>query len=119
MVGRSKTVLMQSLIEKNASGAGGQRHALGVDSEIKSSNLKRLRRIEGQVRGLHKMVEDDRYCPDILMQVASVQEALRGVSKELVRNHLSHCARRALNGSDAEAQQAIDELVALWSKHAG
>ncbi len=93
--------------------------AHGVDPEIKSSNLKRLRRIEGQVRGLHKMVEDDRYCPDILMQVASVQEALKGVSRELVRNHLSHCARRALQGSDEQAQAAVDELIAVWSKHTG
>jgi CsoR family transcriptional regulator, copper-sensing transcriptional repressor len=99
--------------------ASVQRHALGVDADIKASNLKRLRRIEGQVRGLHKMVEEDRYCPDILMQVASVQEALKGVARELVRNHLSHCARRALKGSDAEAQQAVEELVALWSKHTG
>ena len=57
--------------------------AHGVDSEIKSSNSKRRRLIEGQVRGLHKMVEEDRYCPDILMQVVSVQEALKGVSREL------------------------------------
>ena len=96
-----------------------QRHAVAVDSGIKSSNLKRLRRIEGQVRGLHKMLEEDRYCPDILMQVASVQEALKGVSRELVRNHLSHCARRALGGTDAEAERAVAELVAVWSKHAG
>jgi len=95
------------------------RHALAVDPGTKTSNLLRLRRIEGQVRGLHKMVEDDRYCPDILMQIASVQEALRGVSRELVRNHLTHCARRALKGTDAQAAQAIEELVAVWSKHTG
>ena len=93
--------------------------AHGVDPQIKSSNLKRLRRIEGQVRGLHKMVEEDRYCPDILMQVVSVQEALKGVSRELVRNHLSHCARQALRGSDEQAEAAVNELVAVWSKHAG
>lgn len=93
------------------------RHALAVDAPIKAANLVRLRRIEGQVRGLQKMVEDDRYCPDILSQVASVQEALKGVAKELVRNHLNHCARRAMKGSDAEAQVAIDELVTVWSKH--
>src|SRR5450631_1806882 len=97
----------------------GHRHAAGVDADIKASNLKRLRRIEGQVRGLHKMVEEDRCCPDILMQVASVQEALKSVSRELVRNHLSHSARRALGGTDAEAEQAVSELVAVWSKHAG
>jgi DNA-binding FrmR family transcriptional regulator len=93
------------------------RHAAGVDPKIKDSNLLRLRRIEGQVRGLHKMVEDDRYCPDILNQVASVQEALKSVSRELVRNHLTHCARRALQGSDEQALAAVDELVAVWSKH--
>src|SRR3954469_13963758 len=101
------------------SGETEHRHATAVDAAIKASNLLRLRRIEGQVRGLHKMVEDDRYCPDILMQVASVQEALRGVSRELVRNPLTHCARRALKGSDAEAAAAIEELVGVWSKHAG
>jgi DNA-binding FrmR family transcriptional regulator len=90
-----------------------------VEPELKASNLLRLRRIEGQVRGLHKMVEEDRYCPDILMQVASVQEALKSVSRELVRNHLSHCARRALQGSDKQPQAAVEELVAVWSKHAG
>ena len=95
------------------------KHAVAVDADTKSSNLLRLRRIEGQVRGLQKMVEDDRYCPDILMQVASVQEALKGVSRELVRNHLTHCARRALKGSDAQASEAIDELIALWAKHTG
>jgi len=93
------------------------RHAVAVNADAKSSNLLRLRRIEGQIRGLHKMVEEDRYCPDILMQVASVQEALKGVSRELVRNHLTHCARRALKGSDAQASEAIDELIAVWSKH--
>src|ERR1700734_4094137 len=85
------------------------RKAVGVDPELKTANLKRLRRIEGQVRGLHKMVEEDRYCADIITQVASVQEALKSVSRELVRNHLTHCARRALRGSDAQAQAAIDE----------
>ena len=95
------------------------RHAVAVDPGTKTSNLTRLRRIEGQVRGLHKMVEEDRYCPDILMQIASVQEALRGVSRELVRNHLTHCARRALKGSDAQAAEAIEELIGVWSKHAG
>jgi DNA-binding FrmR family transcriptional regulator len=106
-----------TLSKKTAPGAPRKAHA--VDAGIKESNLKRLRRIEGQVRGLHKMVEEDRYCPDILMQVASVQEALKSVSRELVRNHLSHCARRALVGPEDQAQAAIDELVAVWSKHAG
>jgi CsoR family transcriptional regulator, copper-sensing transcriptional repressor len=90
------------------------RKALAVDPEIKSSNLNRLRRIEGQLRGLQKMVEEDRYCPDILVQISSVQEALRGVGRALMRNHLQHCATDALaNGSREEARQMYDELLEL------
>ena len=55
--------------------------ALAVDPELKHGNQKRLRRIEGQIRGLQKMVADDRYCADIIVQIASVQEALRGVAR--------------------------------------
>lgn len=89
-----------------------------AEADTKASNLLRLRRIEGQIRGLQKMVDEDRRCPDILMQVASVQEALKGVSRELVRNHLEQCALRALTGTE-QAQEAVDELLAVWSKHAG
>ena len=72
------------------------RKAVGVDPELKDANRKRLRRIEGQIRGLQKMVEEDRYCADIIAQVASVQEALRGVARNLMKNHLHHCAAKAL-----------------------
>jgi CsoR family transcriptional regulator, copper-sensing transcriptional repressor len=58
-----------------------ERHAAAVDEQLKKSNLRRLRRIEGQVRGLYQMVEDDRYRPDILMQLSAVQEALRQVGR--------------------------------------
>ena len=91
----------------------GERKAAGVDPDIKDRNLKRLRRIEGQVRGLQRMVEEDRYCADILTQVSSVQEALRSVGKELMRNHLKHCATKAIRGSDEEAEQMYDELVGM------
>ena len=98
--------------------AADARKASGVDPEIKSSNQKRLRRIEGQVRGLQKMVEEDRYCPDILVQIASVQEALRGVSRALMRNHLRHCATQALrSGKPAEADAMYDELLDLIYRH--
>jgi len=93
------------------------RHAVAVDPDIKSRNVTRLRRIEGQVRGLQKMVEEDRYCADILTQVSSVQEALRGVSRELMRNHLKHCAASAIRKGDAEAEAMYDELVELMHKH--
>ena len=74
------------------------RKAAGVDTELKAANLNRLRRIEGQIRGLQKMVEEDRYCADILVQMASVQEALRGVGRNLMKNHLQHCATKAIAG---------------------
>ena len=91
--------------------------ATAVDPDIKAANLRRLRRIEGQVRGLQKMVEDDRYCAEIITQVASVQEALRGVGRELMRNHLKHCAAAAIKQGDARADAMYDELLELVYKH--
>ncbi|MEA3247637.1 MAG: metal-sensitive transcriptional regulator [Gemmatimonadota bacterium] len=90
---------------------------MGVDPAIRDRNLKRLRRIEGQVRGLQKMVSEDRYCADILTQVSSVHEALRGVARELLRNHLRHCAATAIRAGDAEAEAMYDELVDLMHTH--
>lgn len=89
------------------------RKAVAVDADAKARNRKRLRRIEGQVRGLQKMVEDDRYCADILTQIASVHEALRAVGRELMRNHLKHCASEAIRQGPAEADAMYDELVAM------
>lgn len=95
------------------------RKAAGVDPKIKQSNLRRLRLIEGQVRGLQRMVEEDRYCADILTQVSSVQEALRSVGRELMRNHLAHCATRAISTGTAEEKQAMyGELLDLIYKNA-
>lgn len=95
------------------------RVAVGVDPEIKASNLRRLRRIEGQVRGLQRMVEEDRYCADILGQVSSVQEALRSVARALMRNHLTHCATHAITaGSDEERHAMYDELLEIIYKNA-
>jgi CsoR family transcriptional regulator, copper-sensing transcriptional repressor len=96
-------------------GPGGTAH--GVDPAIKERNLKRLRRIEGQVRGLHRMVEEDRYCADILTQISSVHEALRSVGRELVRNHLKHCATTAIRSDSDSAEAMYDELVEMVYKH--
>lgn len=99
--------------------AARRRKAVAVDSALKSSNLRRLRRIEGQVRGLARMVEDDRYCADILVQISSVQEALRAVGRALMRNHLRHCAAQAIRkGSPAQAEAMYDELMNLIYTHA-
>lgn len=94
------------------------RKAVAVDPAIKEANRKRLRRIEGQIRGLQKMVEEERYCADIITQVASAQEALRGVARNLMRNHLRHCAAKALRSSRPEEAEAMyDELLNLIYAH--
>ena len=98
-------------------GAEGGRKATAVDADIKDRNLKRLRRIEGQVRGLQKMVEEDRYCADIMTQISSVHEALRSVGRELMRNHLKHCAATAIRSDDAQAEAMYDELVDMMYTH--
>jgi DNA-binding FrmR family transcriptional regulator len=93
---------------------GDGTHAVAVDQEIKRAVLTRLRRIEGQVRGLQKMVEEERYCADVLMQVSSVQEALRGVSRSLLHNHLKHCATEAIRSNEPDRADAMyDELLDL------
>lgn len=98
---------------------GEERKAVGVDPELKASNLRRLSRIEGQIRGIQRMVEEDRYCADILMQVTSAQEALRAVARALMRNHLAHCATHAIqNGSEEERGAMYDELLELIYKNA-
>ncbi len=98
-------------------GPGG--HAAGMDPALRASALQRLKRIEGQVRGLARMVEDERYCADVLMQIASVHEALRGVGKLLMRNHLEHCVTEALRSGDAlAAERAYGEVLDLMYRHA-
>ena len=96
-----------------------ERKAVGVDNEIKASNLRRLGRIEGQIRGIQRMIEDDRYCADILTQVSSAQEALRAVARALMRNHLSHCATHAFTTGTAQEREAMyDELLDIIYKNA-
>jgi CsoR family transcriptional regulator, copper-sensing transcriptional repressor len=98
--------------------AGEGRKAVGVDPVLKEANRKRLNRIAGQIRGLQKMVEEDRYCADIIGQIASVQEALRGVARNLMRNHLHHCAAKALkSGRKEETEAMYNELLELIYAH--
>ena len=94
------------------------RHAHGVDPALKQGALTRLRRIEGQVRGIQRMVEEERYCADTLMQLSAIQESLRGVAQVLLRNHLEHCAADAIRSSDSERREKMyDELTGLFFKH--
>lgn len=94
------------------------RKATGVEPQIKSANLARLKRIEGQIRGIHKMIEEDRYCADILAQLSAVHEALRSVGRELVRNHLRHCVADATKAGGEQADAVYDELIDLMYKNA-
>lgn len=105
-----------SVPSQTRDGVGPGAHAVGVDAAIKAANLKQLKRIEGQVRGIAQMIEEDRYCADIIQQAAAVQESLRSVAKNLLRNHLSHCASQAMHGDAAQQAAMVDELVALVGK---
>ena len=97
---------------------GPGHQAVAVDPDLKLTNQKRLRRIEGQIRGLQKMVADDRYCADILVQIAAAQEALRAVARNLMKNHLHHCAAKALRSAKKEEVTAMyDELLGLIYSH--
>ena len=81
--------------------------------------LLRLRRVEGQVRGVQKMVEEDRYCPDVLVQMSAIHESLRAVERILMKDHLQHCATEALrSGDDKQAQRTYNELTELFYRHA-
>ena len=129
MAHRSKTNVEHSHADAHATatsqcGCGVQdaegdepRTAVAVDPDAKARNIRRLRLIEGQVRGLQKMVEEDRYCADILMQISSVHEALRSVGRELMRNHLKHCATAAIKWGPDTAEPMYDELVELMYRH--
>lgn len=80
-----------------------------MNADTRDSALLRLRRIEGQVRGIQRMVEEERPCADIVNQVASVEQALSGVTKLLLTSHLRHCA--------SSSPKAVDEVVDLISRH--
>ena len=94
------------------------RKAVAVDADATARNRKRLRRIEGQVRGLQKMVEDDRYCADIIIQITAARASLQVVAKSLLAAHLKACHAAAIGNGGAVADQMYQELVDLVSKMA-
>lgn len=85
--------------------------AVAIDESVQKNALRRLSIIEGQVRGLRKMVEERKYCVDVLTQISAIHEALRGVGKVVVRHHLETCVTEGLQGD--ERQQHYDELMDL------
>lgn len=83
----------------------------------KTSTLKRLNRIEGQVRGLARMVEDERYCIDIVTQIAAVRAALRRVEEEILRDHVAHCVEHAIKSGDrADQRRKVAELMDVMGR---
>jgi DNA-binding FrmR family transcriptional regulator len=85
-----------------------------MQKDIKTSVQKRFNRIEGQVRGLSKMVEEDRYCIDIVTQISAVRAALRRVEEEVLRDHVGHCVEHAIaSGNKADQRNKIAELMAV------
>ena len=82
--------------------------------EAKTSCLRRLRRIEGQVRGLARMVETDRYCIDIVTQISAVRAALRRAEEEILEDHVAHCVEHAIaSGNKTDQREKIAELMAV------
>ena len=85
--------------------------------DTKTACLKRLNRIEGQVRGLCRMVEDERYCIDVVTQVSAVRAALKRVEDEVLKDHVAHCVERAISAGDRDEQrQKIGELMRVLGK---
>ena len=85
--------------------------------DIKASCCKRLNRIEGQVRGLSRMVEEERYCIDIVTQISAIRAALRRVEEEILRDHVSHCVEHAIaSGNKADQRRKIEELMNVVSR---
>ena len=88
-----------------------------MQRESKTRLLNRLNRVEGQVRGIGRMVDEDRYCIDILTQLQAVRAALAKVETELLREHIDHCVTAAFASGDAKDQrQKVDELVVLLER---
>ena len=83
-----------------------------MQNDTKSAVLKRLGRIEGQVRGIARMVEEDRYCIDIMTQLSAIRAALRRAEEEILRDHVSHCVEHAIaSGDQADQRQKISEII--------
>lgn len=91
-----------------------------LSDEKRADLRKRLNRIEGQIRGIQRMIDEDRYCGDVLAQFASAQQALRGAASVVTRNHLETCVTDALrSGNEEAARRSYDEIMSLLSRQIG
>lgn len=88
-----------------------------MQKQTKAACLKRLSRIEGQVRGIAKMVEDDRYCIDVVTQISAVRAALRRLEEEVLKDHVAHCVEHAIaSGNSAEQRRKVVELMDVLAR---
>ena len=88
-----------------------------MDKTASVKAVKNLNRVEGQIRGIAKMVEDDRYCIDVVTQIEAARAALARVESDLLRQHLGHCVHRAMNSKNAaEQEKVIEELVGVFRR---
>jgi DNA-binding FrmR family transcriptional regulator len=88
-----------------------------MHKDAKSSCLKRLGRIEGQVRGISRMVEENRYCIDVITQISAVRAALRRVEEEVLRDHVAHCVEEAIaSGNAGEQRRKVAELMEVLAR---
>lgn len=88
-----------------------------MERSVSGKVLKNLNRVEGQVRGIAKMVEEDRYCIDVVTQIEAARAALARIESDLLRQHLGHCVHRAMNSKNAsEQEKVIEELVGVFRR---
>ena len=88
-----------------------------MERPVSEKVLKNLNRVEGQVRGIAKMVEEDRYCIDVVTQIEAARAALARIESDLLRQHLGHCVHRAMNSKNAaEQEKVIEELVGVFRR---
>ena len=88
-----------------------------MERVVSKKSLNALKRVEGQVRGVAKMIEDDRYCIDVVTQIEAIRAALARVESDLLRQHLGHCVHRAMASPDVgERERVIDELLGVFRR---
>lgn len=91
-----------------------------MDAETKQRALARLRRIQGQIQGVQRMIDEEKYCVDIMLQISAIQGALEQVSKILMARHIESCVQDSMRaGSEKERARKIEELIGVFSRYGG
>lgn len=115
-MGRKAAKATGSKIVSGADGHGGDRPAVKIDSAARAANILRVRRAKGQVEGIERMIEADRYCADIITQITAARASLQAVAKALLKSHMDACHAAASKNGGATVDRMYQELVGLASK---